>query len=105
MTIAQNEESSTEELNCYTKILNIFLKVGDDERLKDIWKSRAMLKLMEKLKTHKNKNVVKNALIILLSLFEDVPADLFDSVGSDLENISEKERQEVILKLKEILRF
>ncbi len=104
MTIAQDEDISKEELNCYTRILNIFLKVGDDPRLKNIWKSRAMLKLMEKLKNHKDKNLVKNALIILLSLFEDVPADLFDSVGSDLEHISEKERQEVILKLKEIFK-
>ncbi len=64
-------------------------------------KSKSIIELMEKLKDNKDKELARNALIVLLSLCDDVPPDLFHNLGTDIEKLSEEERIKVLKKLKE----
>ena len=57
---------------------------------------------MKRMNNGKNKELAKNAIIVLISLFEDYPPDIFHSIGADLESLSEEEREEAMEKLKEI---
>ena len=42
----------------------------------------------------------KNALIILLSLFDDNPADLYSNLGTNGKKLSKREKEDIFSKLK-----
>jgi len=96
-----SDENSTDEGELYEKIINMFLKEGEKPNLKEIMKSKSIIELMEKLKDNKNKELARNALVVLLSLYDDFPPDLFHNLGTDIEKLSEEDRIEALKKLKE----
>ena len=55
---------------------------------------------MKLLKCTQDRAFVANALILILSLFEDIPPDLYTNRGHNIDRISEKDRKSIILKLK-----
>jgi hypothetical protein len=99
--VAENNDIDQKEVDCYTKIINLFLKIGKDPISIETWKDKAILKIMNMLKDPKNKRWVKNALIILLSLFDDKPPDLYSNLGKKVKNLSNEETEQVISKLKD----
>ena len=99
--MAEKNDIDQKEVDCYTKIINLFLKIGKDPITIETWKDKAIVKIMNVLKDPKNKRWVQNALIILLSLFDDKPPDLYSNIGKKVEIISDKEKEDVISKLKE----
>ena len=56
---------------------------------------------MNILKKPENENWLKNALIILLSLFDDNPADLYSNRGNNVKILSNKDKEQVVSKLRE----
>ncbi len=104
--MAPNEkelEMYQKELECYTKIINQFLKeVGKNPSAMEIWKDKMIIELMNLLKKTKEKNMVKNALIVVLSLFKDKPLDILSNTGDNIKTLSNKENKEGTLKLKDI---
>ena len=99
--MAEENDRNQEELDCYTKIVNLFLKIGRDPIASETWKDKSIVKIMNILKDPKNKNWAKNALIIVLSLFDDTPPDIYDNVGKNTITLSAKEKELIIAKLKE----
>ena len=99
--MAQENDIDQKEVDCYTKIINLFLKIGKDPISIETWKDKAILKIMNVLKDPKNKRWVQNALIILLSLFDDNPPNLYDNLGKNINILSTKEKEQVIIRLKE----
>ena len=99
--MAQENNIDQKEVDCYTKIINLFLKIGKDPISIETWKDKAIVKIMNVLKDPQNKRWVQNALIILLSLFDDTSPDLYSSMGEKVKRLSDKEKQKVISKLKE----
>ena len=97
-----DDDESIYEDEIYQSMLDLFFEGKKKPELKDILQHRSIVKLMSRLKNNKNKELAKNALIVMLSLFDDYPADLFDSIGTDLETLSEEEREGAMEKLKEI---
>ena len=95
------DDVDLKELECYTKIINLFKKISKDSITIETWKDKTIIKLMKVLRRRENKRWVKNALIILLSLFDDNPPDLFSSLGNNIELLSNKEKEEVVSKLRE----
>ncbi|MFX1479854.1 MAG: hypothetical protein ACFFCI_17185 [Promethearchaeota archaeon] len=89
------------EIDCYLKILNYFQSEHRDREKTEIWKNKAFIKLMEFLDQKKNKTFVANAIILILSLFEDIPPDIYNNRGVNVNRISAKDRQLVIADLKE----
>jgi len=96
-----SDENSLDEGELYEKIINIFLKEGEKPNIKEIMKSKSIIELMEKLKNNKDKELARNALVVLLSLYDDFPPDLFHNLGTDIEKLSEEDRMEALKKLKE----
>jgi hypothetical protein len=91
-----------DELNCYIKIIDCFLKYHYDNLQKEMCKNRSIIKLMRSLKYRKNKEVIKNSLLFVLSLFddEDNPPDFYSNIGNDFRNATDKEHKEIISELK-----
>jgi hypothetical protein len=86
------------EENLYEQIISFFKKVPNKEKT-DIekWKYQIYRKLMNMMEQPREKMVVRNAILLILSLFSDLPPDLYNSRGKELENISSNSRKTEIL--------
>ncbi|MGQ4874140.1 MAG: hypothetical protein ACTSVV_04500 [Promethearchaeota archaeon] len=87
------------ELACYEKILQFYETCQDSREKIEIWKSRSLINLMNKLAETKNKRLIRNAIILLISLFEDIPPDIYNNRGIDINRLSEKDRKKILAKL------
>ncbi len=85
----------------YDQILHYFhnkpLKKGDVE----IWKNQTYIKLMEVLKKTNDKQKIRNSIILLISLFEDLPPDILNNRGDKMENLKIEEKKKLVSLLKE----
>ncbi len=88
------------ELDYYTKIINYIQKGNFEYRKAEIWRSKALIELMEFFKRTRNRTLVTNALLLLISLFEDIPPDTYNNLGEDANHISKEERKILIEDLK-----
>ncbi len=93
-----------EDVACYDKILDCYVKHKRNPIKKQLCKNRSIYWLMEKLRQRNDRQLVQNALLIVLSLFEDNPPDLYSNRGKEVGNISnEKDKAAVISELKKEL--
>ncbi|MFW9946379.1 MAG: hypothetical protein ACFFDX_06065 [Candidatus Odinarchaeota archaeon] len=83
----------------YNKILRGYTKARN-KRYETLWLCKTLKKLMFLLDTTNDTSLVKNSLIILLNLIEDLPLDRFEKKGKDAKHLSQNERN----KLKELLK-
>ncbi len=97
-----NNSKFIDEDELYDKILELFSEEKRNPNLRDLLKTRSIIELMKRLNNKKNKELAKNAIIVLISLFDDYPPDIFDNIGVDIESFTEQERETAISKLKEI---
>ena len=91
------------EAEFYSDIMNQAFAVLNDDDDKFIWKCHKIIELMNFLKESADeffKLVVKNALILLLSIFEDFYIDLVVSKSVELDAISKQEKEILIKTLK-----
>ena len=96
------KENNDFELNCYLKILDYFQKDSlDKEKNTEIWKNQSFIELMQLLDQKKNRELVTNALILILSLFEDIPPDTYNNRGVNINRISLEERKSLIAGLED----
>ena len=100
--MSSNEDEYLDESELFTKIINIFLEKGEKPNLKEISKHKSIIDLMDGLKSTHNKELAKNALILLLNLYDDYPPDLFSTLGDEIEALSDADRDEAMDKLKDI---
>jgi len=79
-----------EELNCYSKIIECFLKSGGDPLKRERCKHNSIIKVMNLMKVNGKKERARNSLIMILSLFNEDNShpDLFTSLGNDFRTIS-----------------
>ncbi len=84
------------EAKCKERILQYCLKECQEQVASEIWYYRTLVKMMELLDRTKNKNLVKNALIVLLYFFKNIPIDKFSTQGVDIERLSNKEKSAFI---------
>jgi hypothetical protein len=90
------------ELDCYDIILNYFQNNTDSASEREVWKNKAYLKLVELWKNGKiNTHNTRNLFLLLLNLFEELPPDIYNSLGKPLK---EKEKSENKRKFKQILK-
>ena len=89
------------EIDCYTKILNFFESHRYNRQKTDIWKSQSLITLMEKLTRTQDRRMVKNAIILLISLFDDHPPDILNNRGVHVNRLRGKDREIVISQLKD----
>ena len=91
------------EAKLYSDIMEQSFYVLNDYDDRFIWKCHIIIDLMDILEESVNESiklVIKNALILLLSIFEDFYIDLFDSKSAEFEEISNQEKEILINTLK-----
>lgn len=88
------------ELKCYTVILNHFYDRDNDPIKTEIWKNRALITLMTRWKSGERDILIRNALILILTLFEDLPPDIFNNRGINIKNLSEEDKDRLFSQLK-----
>ena len=93
-----NNESIV-DTDYYDEILHYFNKNPQKIEL-EIWKNQEYIKLMKVLKKTENKQQIRNSIILLLMLFEDLPPDLLNARGNELKNLKPEEKNKLISLLK-----
>jgi len=96
-----NINSDDLELECYLKIIDYFQKEKISREEIEIWKSQSIIELMKYLEHTHNRALVTNALILLLSLFEDIPPDTYNNRGVNINRLSKRDKSSMIEDLKE----
>lgn len=98
MKIIRNNDDL--ELNCYLEIIEYFKdnQINQDE--KEIWKNHSFIELMKFLDRTSNRELVSNAIILILSLCEDKPLDIYSERGMDIDQIADSDKILLIEKLK-----
>ena len=98
---------SGKELEAYDQILKFFNKKDRTIKETEIWEDQTYINLMGFLKKKKeienlynNYKLVENAIILILSLFHEVPPDKFNSMGKNVKNIDNSDRDDIISMLK-----
>ena len=89
------------EAEFYSNIIEQALAVLEKDDENFIWKCRKIIELMNFLRHSYKKIVVKNALILILTLFEHYGIDLISSKSEDLDAFSKQEKNILINMLKE----
>ena len=90
-----------DEMKCNSRIINSFLNNKSDYKQKELAKNQSIVKLIKSSQCRNNKNFVKNALILVLSLYDDNnAADLYCSYGNDIHSCSETEKDALKNQLK-----
>ena len=99
--IEGDSQVDEDEMKCYSRIINSFLNNKFDANQRELAKNQSILKLIKTSKCKNNKNFVKNALILVLSLYnEEEPADLYCSYGNDIDSCSDLEKEVLKSQLK-----
>ena len=99
-----------DEINCYNEILDCFMKSKNDFKQKEICRDRSIIKLMKIWKEKRDfyiKEIIKNSLIFVLTLYEDEedPPDLYNTLGKESSTLKNSERGDLVSTLKEEFLF
>ena len=95
-----NINSDELEIDYYIQIIEYFQKEKVSKEEIEIWMNRSIIELMKYLKRTQNRTLVTNALILILSLFENNPTDIYNNRGFDINRISEIDKKSIIENLK-----
>ena len=90
-----NTNSKEFELDFYLQIIDYFQKEKISREEIEIWKDQSIIELMKYLKRTKNRTLVTNALILIISLFEDIPPDIYNNRGVKVNRISEEDKRHI----------
>lgn len=86
------------EENLYEQIIDVFKEVSTkNKKDREKWKYQIYRKLMKRLEEPQEKLLVRNAILLILSLFNDIPPDIYNTRGRQLEEISSKSQKHEIL--------
>lgn len=99
--ISNNDEQF--ELNGYLRIIDNFQEEKINDKANEIWKYQSYIELVNTFKRTQNRKLFSNKIILILSLFEDLPPDTFHTFHTFRENIdqlSKKDKNIVINILK-----
>jgi len=92
--------NNEKELNYYLEIIEFFQTQTQDSEFIELWKDKSLMELMKVLKRTKNKLLIRNSLILLITLFEHLPPDLFNNKGVNAKILNKEDKKS----LKSILR-
>lgn len=98
-----NNIGTNKELNCYTKIIDCFLENRNDSYQREMCKNNSIIKLINISECRNIDNFIRNALLLVLSLYDNKPADLYHNYGYDIESCSDIEKEKLMEELKKEL--
>ena len=104
--LKMNDNNNLSEIDYYEKILQFFSRKNRDEVKTERWKDSSLIELMNLLKKKEKsanfteiKDLVQNAIILILSLLDDEPPDFYDTIGKDSKCIPLNEKRKLKRKL------
>ena len=100
METLHNEEEL--EIDCYEKILRFFNEQRSISKEGTIlWKNRSLIKIMDVWNRTRNITLVRNSLILMISLFENLPPDIYNNRGVNINRCSKEDRECLVASLKD----
>ncbi len=92
------------ELNCYAKILDCYKENLNKDRItSEISKNKSIIKIINVSQCRNDLNFVKNALLLVLSLYDDHPADIYSNYGNDIKECNPSQKKTLLSQLKKEL--
>ena len=76
------------ELDYYLSIIDFFQNQNTNRETAEIWKDKSFIELMKVLKRTRKKEFVKNAIILILSLFDQTPPDTYNKKGNIVNSLA-----------------
>ncbi len=95
-----SNKSDNYELNYYLSIIEYFQNQDANRETTEIWKNKSFIQLMKVLKRTRNKEFVKNAIILILSLFDKTPPDFYSNRGIQANSLTNSEKLSYVNLLK-----
>ena len=89
----EDQEQLEDDLQRYLDLLKEYEDhFGSEEEL-ELWKYHTLVKLMEEFETEQDEQFIQNAMIMVNVLMKITPADLYDSRGKDVFELSGEEKK------------
>jgi hypothetical protein len=79
MNISNNSDNY--ELCYYLSIIDFFQNQNTNRETAELWRDKSFIELMKVLKQTRKKEFVKNAIILILSLIDQIPPDTYTKKG------------------------
>ena len=83
-----SNNSEDYEVDYYLSIIDFFQNQNSVKETTEIWKNKSFIELMRVLKRTNKKEFVKNAIILILSLFDEMPADIYANRGLKINSLT-----------------
>jgi hypothetical protein len=84
------------ELEYYLSIIDFFQNQNTIKETTDIWKNKSFIELMNVLKRTSKKEFVTNAIILILSLFDEMPVDMYNNKGIKVNSLTNGDKQSYV---------
>jgi len=84
------------ELDYYLSIIDFFQNQNKIKETTEIWKNKSFIELMNVLKRTSKKEFVKNAIILILSLFDEMPVDMYNNKGIKVNSLTNGDKQSYV---------
>ena len=88
------------EFEYYSSIVEFFHNPNPNKESIEIWKDKAFIDLMRVLERTTKKEFVQNSILLILSLFEKNPPDIYGSRGTNVNSMGNGEKKSYISILK-----
>ena len=88
------------ELDYYLSIIDFFQNQTAIKETTEIWKNKSFIELMKVLKRTRKKEFVKNAIIFILSLFDEMPPDNYNNKGIKVNSLASEDKLSYVNLLK-----
>lgn len=88
------------EFDYYVSIIEFFQNQNVNKETIEIWKSKSLIELMKILERSSRKEFVKNAILVILSLFDENLPDIYNSRGTNVNSLDNGEKRSYISILK-----
>ena len=91
MNTSNNYDNS--ELDYYSNIIEFFQNPNTNKETIELWKDKSFIELMKVLERTSRKEFVKNAILVILSLFDEHPPDIYTSRGTNVNSLDHGEKK------------
>ena len=89
------------ESKLYDKMLNLFSELNNNTIKSELLKNQSIIELMKLLNDNGDKLSVKNALLIIMALFDDCLVDTFYFNSKNIRNATDRNKNILISILKD----
>jgi len=88
------------EFDYYSSIIEFFQNSDTNKETIEMWKDKSLIELMKVLERTSRKEFVKNAILLILSLFDEHPPDIYTSRGTNVNFLDNGEKSSYLSVLK-----